>query len=402
MTVPEGPGPHRRADEPSVVPVLEVGGSHVTAAVVDLDRARIADGTRRRLPLAPGIGPEDFLATLAEAANGVLAVGALGTRTDGGVRTDGGAYPPRGARPDRGAYPDQGTHPARGVRVDRGAYPDQGTHPARGARADRGTHPARGARTDRGTHSALGGHPAVGAHAALGTWGIAVPGPFDYARGIARYHGVGKFASLDGLAVGDLLTPRLNPRPAGLRFLNDASAFALGARLTAHPGSRRLVAITLGTGVGSAFLDRGTIVEDDPRVPPEGRVDLLTVDGRPLEDTVSTRAMTAQYTDRTGRPVDGLRELTARAAADDATARDIITSALHALGGALAPWLTAFEADTVVFGGSITAAWTLIGPPLTAGLSHHTPSLARLTLSARADGEDQALLGAAAFAARGA
>ncbi|WP_448332119.1 ROK family protein [Streptomyces sp. DSM 41534] len=378
MTVPEGPGPHRRADEPSVVPVLEVGGSHVTAAAVDLDRARIADGTRRRLPLAPGIGPEDFLATLAEAANGVLAVGALGTRTDGGVRADGGAYPPRGARPDRGAYPDQGTHPARGTHPDQGAYPD------------------------RGAHSALGGYPAVGAHAALGTWGIAVPGPFDYARGIARYHGVGKFASLDGLAVGDLLTLRLNPRPARLRFLNDASAFALGARLTAHPGSRRLVAITLGTGVGSAFLDRGTIVEDDPRVPPEGRVDLLTVDGRPLEDTVSTRAMTAHYMDRTGRPVDGLRELTARAAADDATARDIITSALHALGGALAPWLTAFEADTVVFGGSITAAWPLIGPPLTAGLSHHTPSLARLTLSARADGEDQALLGAAAFAARGA
>ncbi|MER7880602.1 ROK family protein [Streptomyces solisilvae] len=366
MTVPEGPGPHRRADEPSVVPVLEVGGSHVTAAAVDLDRARIADGTRRRLPLAPGIGPEDFLATLAEAANGVLAVGALGACTDGGVRTDGGA------------------HPVRGVRTDRGAYPDQGAYPARGA------------------HPSLGGHPAVGAHAALGTWGIAVPGPFDYARGIARYHGVGKFASLDGLAVGDLLTPRLNPRPTRLRFLNDASAFALGVRLTAHPGSRRLVAITLGTGVGSAFLDRGTIVEDDPRVPPEGRVDLLTVDGRPLEDTVSTRAMTAQYTDRTGRPVDGLRELTARAAADDATARDIITSALHALGGALAPWLTAFEADTVVFGGSITAAWPLIGPPLTAGLSHHTPSLARLTLSARADGEDQALLGAAAFAARGA
>ncbi|WP_079258667.1 ROK family protein [Streptomyces malaysiensis] len=378
MTVPEGPGPHRRADEPSVVPVLEVGGSHVTAAAVDLDRARIADGTRRRLPLTPGIGPEDFLATLAEAANGVLAVGALGARTDGGVRTDGGAYPPRGARPDRGAYPDQG------------AYPDRGTHP------DQGTHP------DRGAHPSLGGYPAVGAHAALGTWGIAVPGPFDYARGIARYHGVGKFASLDGLAVGDLLAPRLNPRPTRLRFLNDASAFALGARLTAHPGSRRLVAITLGTGVGSAFLDRGTIVEDDPRVPPEGRVDLLTVDGRPLEDTVSTRAMTAQYTDRTGCPVDGLRELTARAAADDATARDIITSALHALGGALAPWLTAFEADTVVFGGSITAAWPLIGPPLTAGLSHHTPSLARLTLSARADGEDQALLGAAAFAARSA
>ncbi|MBL1113993.1 ROK family protein [Streptomyces sp. 110] len=322
--------PHRRADEPSVVPVLEVGGSHVTAAAVDLDRARIVDGTRRRLPLAPGLGPEDFLTALAETANGVLSGLAASS-----------------------------------------------VSPASSATA-------------------------LGAHGVRGTWGIAVPGPFDYARGIARYHGVGKFAALDGLAVGDLLTPRLNPRPARLRFLNDASAFALGARHTAHAESRRLVAVTLGTGVGSAFLDRGAIVENDPRVPPEGRVDLLTVDGRPLEDTVSTRAMTAHYTDRTGRPVDGLRELTALAAVDDITARDVITSALRALGAALAPWLTAFEADTVVFGGSITAAWPLIGPPLTAGLTHHDPRLARLTLSVHADGEDQALLGAAVFAARGA
>lgn len=301
-----------------VVPVLEVGGSHVTAAAVDLDRARIADGTRRRLPLTSGVGPEDFLAALAEAANGMLSATALDARAVGG------------------------------------------------------------------------------------TWGIAVPGPFDYAHGIARHQGVGKFASLDGLAVGGLLTPRLNRRPARLRFLNDASAFALGAWHAAHTQSRRLVAITLGTGVGSAFLDRGTIVEDGPCVPPEGRVDLLTVDGRPLEDTVSTRAMTAHYANRTGRSVDGLRELTALAAADDVIAREVITSALRALGGALAPWLTAFEADTVAFGGSITAAWPLIGPPLAAGLTHHDPRLRRLALSVHDDGEDKALLGAAVFAARGA
>lgn len=111
--------------------------------------------------------------------------------------------------------------------------------------------------------------------------------------------------------------------------------------------------------------------------------------------------MTARYTDRTGRPVDGLRELTVLAVTD-ITARDIITSVLRALGDPLAPWLTAFEADTVVFGGSITAAWPLTGPPLSAGLTLHDPRLARLALSLRDDGEDQAMLGAAVFAARAA
>ncbi|MEU5731324.1 hypothetical protein ABZ797_20575 [Streptomyces antimycoticus] len=111
--------------------------------------------------------------------------------------------------------------------------------------------------------------------------------------------------------------------------------------------------------------------------------------------------MTARYTDRTGRPVDGLRELTVLAVTG-ITARDIITSVLRALGDPLAPWLTAFEADTVVFGGSITAAWPLTGPPLSAGLTHHDPRLARLALSLRDDGEDQAMLGAAVLAARAA
>ncbi|GAA0958585.1 MULTISPECIES: hypothetical protein [Streptomyces violaceusniger group] len=39
---------------------------------------------------------------------------------------------------------------------------------------------------------------------------------------------------------------------------------------------------------------------------------------------------------------------------------------------------------------------------LSAGLTHHGPRLARLTLSVHDDGEDQALLGAAVFASRGA
>ncbi|WP_329361370.1 ROK family protein [Streptomyces sp. NBC_00669] len=301
---------------PGAIPVLEVGGSHVTAAAVDPDRAGVLDGTRQRLALRPNTGAEDFLAALADAANRVLAAPALRGRTVGG------------------------------------------------------------------------------------TWGVAVPGPFDYATGTARYRDVGKFAALDGLPVADRLAPRLGCGPARLRFLNDAHAFGLGAWRGTGGRGRRLVAITLGTGVGSAFLDRGTPVVAGPSVPPEGRADLLAIGGRPLEDAVSTRALAARYTALTGAPVDGLRGLSARAADGEAVAQVVIDDALHALGGALAPWLAAFEADTLVVGGSATAAWDRLGPPFTAGLTARHPTLAALRLAVRRDGEDLALLGAAEHAVR--
>src|SRR3954466_5529940 len=57
------------------------------------------------------------------------------------------------------------------------------------------------------------------------TWGIAMPDPFDYARGIGLFEGVGKFTALRGVDVGDALRSRLRGEFA---FVNDADAFLLG------------------------------------------------------------------------------------------------------------------------------------------------------------------------------
>jgi predicted NBD/HSP70 family sugar kinase len=298
------------------IPVLEVGGSHVTAATVDLTTATLAAG-----PFRSALDPQADAATLLDAFAST-ATHLLPTLTD----------------------------------------------------------------------------PA-------GPWGLAVPGPFDYATGVARYQGVGKFGALNGVDVGKELAARLGRQPSDLHFLNDASAFGLGS-WHLDPGSdgpARLVAITLGTGVGSAFVDAGTVVESGPLVPPQGRADLLTIDDHPLEDTVSTRAMVARYSSLTeaGAPLDGLQDLTRRASSGDGVAREVIDFAMTSLGTALAPWLTAFGARRLVFGGSITGAWSLIGPPLLAGLAAAAPEVAahaRITVTA--DTERTALLGAALHTTR--
>ncbi|MEI5103508.1 ROK family protein [Streptomyces sp. PmtG] len=223
-----------------------------------------------------------------------------------------------------------------------------------------------------------------------GRWGVAVPGPFDYDQGVARFEGVGKFDDLHGVDVGSVLRDGIRPRPAGVVFLNDAHAFALGEwRAGAARGHRRCVGVTLGTGVGSAFLDGGDVRHDGPGVPPLGRIDLAEADGRPLEDTVSRRAILARYGERGA----DLRDVAARARAGEERAARVLREALTPLGAVLAPYLRDFGATALVVGGGLAASWDLVGPALRAGLGD-TP----VRLRAAALGQDAALLGAAAHA----
>lgn len=202
-------------------------------------------------------------------------------------------------------------------------------------------------------------------------WALAVPGPFDYAAGVAHYTGVGKFEGLTGVDVRAELVARFPDPPGSITFVNDASAFLIGEWLigTAR-GAVRCAAVTLGTGVGSAFLDRGRVVEGGPDVPPDGEVHLLGHAGKPLEDWVSRRAIRRSYAERARRADDtDVREIAALARAGDEAASAAFAGAFSILGQVLAPWLERFAIDQLVIGGSIAGAWDLIEKPLLAGLS---------------------------------
>lgn len=236
-------------------------------------------------------------------------------------------------------------------------------------------------------------------HAPAGTaWGMAMPGPFDYQAGIAHYAGVGKFEGLTGVDVRAELTARFDAPPSSISFVNDASAFLIGEWLigTAR-GADRCAAVTLGTGVGSAFLDRGEVVEGGPDVPPDAEVHLLDFDGRPLEDWVSRRAIRRSYADRAGRPDDtDVREIAALARAGDEAAFAAFNGAFTILGQVLAPWLNRFAIDQLVIGGSIAGAWDLIEKPLLNGLSLYSDYTFAIGLAT--DPERSPLVGAAHIA----
>jgi glucokinase len=234
-------------------------------------------------------------------------------------------------------------------------------------------------------------------------WGVAVPGPFDYRRGVARFESVGKLDSLRGVDVGAALRRGLPRMIASTSFLNDADAFGLGEFVAgAAAGHGRAAAITLGSGVGSCFLDHGAVVDAGPTVPPDGRADLLTWEGRALEETVSRRGIRARYAERTGAPTQAMPdvlEIAGRARAGDAAAREVFEHALEILGRVLGPWIVRFGASVLVVGGSISASWDLIEPPLRRGLMVAGPVTAGL-LAPASNPTDAGLIGAACHARR--
>ncbi|GAB3185565.1 ROK family protein [Nesterenkonia halophila] len=225
---------------------------------------------------------------------------------------------------------------------------------------------------------------------------LAVPGPFDYLRGVGDFRGVAKFARLRGVDVRAGLAARWGWDPAKLRFINDAEAFGLGEwRSGAGARAGRCVAVTLGTGIGSAFVDRGRCVTEGAEVPDGGELHRTDVDGAPLEELVSRRALRRAYRERTGRSAD-VAEIADRARVGEPEAAESLVGGMQVLGRALAPWLSMFEADRLVVGGAMAASEDLLFPPLrrqlaaSMGATEQVPDVVRGALPA----EQASMIGA--------
>jgi len=193
--------------------------------------------------------------------------------------------------------------------------------------------------------------------------GFAMPGPFDYVKGICLIRGVPKYEKLYGVNVGKAVASRLGlPCDCRVRFMNDASSFAVGEAWAGKAaGYRKMMAITLGTGFGSAFLNDRIPVVDGDRVPKMGCVYHLPVGTGIADDYFSTRWFTKRFHDVTGREAAGVKEV-AMEAVHQPEVRVLFTEFGASLGAFLAPWLIRFEAEILILGGNISHSWELFGP----------------------------------------
>ena len=168
--------------------------------------------------------------------------------------------------------------------------------------------------------------------------GFAFPGPFDYERGISLIRGVRKFERIYGLDVAATLYPLL--RECGteeFRYVNDAAAFALGECLGGvADDAERVVALTLGTGVGSGFVAGRRLVTSGDEVPANGWVYCLPFEGGIVEFPSGDEPAVPRLFDEYG----------------------------ERLAAFAAPVAERFRADMLVLGGNISRAYPLFGPAM--------------------------------------
>ena len=199
--------------------------------------------------------------------------------------------------------------------------------------------------------------------------GFSFPGPFDYAKGISWMEH--KFDNLYGVDIPATLRSVLEVKGAeGLqfRFINDASGFAKGECFCGSGKDfSRVMAVTLGTGVGSGFVVDGVLDDSSDLVPPEGEVWNLPFEGGIVDENFSTRWFVKRWAELTGEQIKGAKDVADKYGADP-RADQVFAEFGSRLASFASPWLEKFGADAFVMGGNISREYPKFRKTLLEGL----------------------------------
>ncbi len=190
--------------------------------------------------------------------------------------------------------------------------------------------------------------------------GFAMPGAFNYKTGVALFEGNKKYESLYNCDVPQSLTPLLNVEGLEMRFLNDATSFAVGEAWKGEAaGKQRAISITLGTGFGSAFVEDGIPVTHGDAVPKHGCLWHLPFLEGIGDDYFSTRWFINRYQKFTGNRIAGAKDVFDLSETGDQLALQLFFEFGTNMAIFIAPWIRKFNPDVLVMGGNISKAWCL-------------------------------------------
>lgn len=219
----------------------------------------------------------------------------------------------------------------------------------------------------------------------IGAVCLAMPGPFDYERGISWMQEQHKYEKLYGLNIKELLAQSLQMSPEEIFMNNDAACFLYGevfAGAAAKYADETVIGITLGTGLGSAVYKQSSAKDADLWCMPfkEGIA----------EDYLSSAWCIRRFRELTGIVVPGVKQL-AQLVTTNENAKIVFVE----FGSNLAQFLLQFiqmEQPAAVFiGGNISKAFPLFGYTIRHVIGSQYP---HINIEPSILGEEALLLGA--------
>ncbi|MBQ3722639.1 MAG: ROK family protein [Bacteroidales bacterium] len=181
---------------------------------------------------------------------------------------------------------------------------------------------------------------------------VAIPGPFDYEKGIFLMRH--KFAAVYGESFRALAGL---PEDADIFFCHDVIAALLGCE------GENVALVTIGTGLGFAHKENGRVQVGPTGSPARPIYNLPWGDGI-LEDVVSARGLRTAYTRLTGRGDLSAAQIAHLAQNDDEAALQVFSDLGETFGEALAPILEELHIGTLLLAGQISKSLPLFERPL--------------------------------------
>jgi glucokinase len=211
---------------------------------------------------------------------------------------------------------------------------------------------------------------------------VAMPGPFDYEKGVSYIKGLNKYEALYGIDIKQHFADLLKLDPRLVRFRNDAESTVAGEVLAGagrHYGC--LMGVTLGTGFGSAYSEN-KITSD------------INLGSDPYRETIaddyfSTRWFLKTYKDLTGIILPGGVKELAELAENNTVAQDIFKQFAQNMSEFLSGPVAKLEPEVLILCGNIAKASKFFLPYFTGVLRALPIKLAQLD-------ENAPLIGAAA------
>ncbi|MGM0123090.1 hypothetical protein IGI37_000456 [Enterococcus sp. AZ194] len=187
--------------------------------------------------------------------------------------------------------------------------------------------------------------------------GLAFPGPFDYERGISLIQGLRKFEHLYEVNLKEALLEKLiendgaSFKETNLFFINDAQAFAVGENRLSKVTKGAY--FTLGTGLGSTFIEQGQPVKGEYGIPVSGMIYDVPffeglIDEYLCEKGLVTIATAFGLKNQTGK------ELFLAAEEGQLAAQEAFHVFGRLIGLAIRPYVTEMKPSEIVFGGQVS------------------------------------------------
>jgi glucokinase len=199
--------------------------------------------------------------------------------------------------------------------------------------------------------------------------GFAMPGPFQYHTGMAMFERNAKYENLYEVSIPHELSKYLAWAECEFRFLNDAVSFGVGvAALEKNVNEERIIALTLGTGFGSAFIHRGM---------PQLGIDANGQDpflwDKPFREGIadeyfSTRWFIKRYAELTGEEV---RDVKALAELNEPVSKAIFEEFGRNMADFMSSYLRSYQPQSIILGGNISKAGKLFLPALQTALGSY-------------------------------